>query len=251
MRRAPPIPTPRWRAAEDVRACATGHAATIGFNCECIEYRKMVLSCWDVSGMADMRPFWRLYYADTQAVVFVVDSSDAARMDEAREDLHRLLTEHELWDAPLLVLANKQDLPSALSMREITERLQARAERARCSTPPRAAGCTRQTHPARAALPAVEPQLVHRRHARNAQRHCGQQPARGARLGRRDVGHARGHAAGLRPRPKPTPSPRMASAVRSASRRVQEKARLDHNERTKARNAEHAKKKKGPRASHQ
>ena len=210
----------------------------------------MVLSCWDVSGMADMRPFWRLYYADTQAVVFVVDSSDAARMDEAREDLHRLLTEHELWDAPLLVLANKQDLPSALSMREITERLQARAARARSSAPPRAAGCTRQTHPARAALPTVEPQLVHCRHARNAQRHRGQQPARGARLGRRDVGHARGHATGPRPRPSPPrPRPRMASTVRSKSRRAQEKARLEHNERTKARNAEHAKKKKGTRTS--
>ena len=44
--------------------------------------------------------------------------------DEAREDLHRLLTEHELWDAPLLVLANKQDEPRAASTSEITEHLQ-------------------------------------------------------------------------------------------------------------------------------
>ena len=47
-----------------------------------------------------------------------------ARMDEAREDLHRMMMEHELWDAPLLVLANKQDDPQAASPREITEHLQ-------------------------------------------------------------------------------------------------------------------------------
>jgi hypothetical protein len=44
--------------------------------------------------------------------------------DEAREDLHRMMMEHELWDAPLLVLANKQDDPQAASTREITEHLQ-------------------------------------------------------------------------------------------------------------------------------
>lgn len=97
---------------------------TIGFNCECVEYRKMILSIWDLGGPADTRSFWRLYYPESQAVVFVVDSSDVDRMDEAREELHRMLTEHDLWDAPLLVLANKQDLPTALTMREITEALQ-------------------------------------------------------------------------------------------------------------------------------
>lgn len=44
--------------------------------------------------------------------------------DEAREDLHRMLTEHELWDAPLLVLANKQDAPAAVDNSKITEYLQ-------------------------------------------------------------------------------------------------------------------------------
>jgi len=53
-----------------------------------------------------------------------MDSADRLRVDEAREDLHRLLTEHELWDAPLLVMANKQDDPRAMQPREITEKLQ-------------------------------------------------------------------------------------------------------------------------------
>ena len=102
----------------------TAVISTIGYNCECFEYRKMVLSCWDVGGALDARDLWRLYYAGTQAVVFVIDSRDEARLDIVREDLHRMLTEQDLWDTPLLVLANKQDLPYALPAREIAERLQ-------------------------------------------------------------------------------------------------------------------------------
>jgi len=94
---------------------------TIGFNVECVEYRKMIFSLWDLGGGLDARSFWRFYYPDTQAIIFVVDSSDLERMAEAREDLHRMLTEYELWDAPLLVLANKQDEPNAATSREITE----------------------------------------------------------------------------------------------------------------------------------
>ena len=84
----------------------------------------MIFSLWDLGGSQDARAFWRFYYQDTQAVIFVVDSSDIDRMDEAREDLHRMLTEHELWDAPLLVLANKADLPNTIDTRRITEYLQ-------------------------------------------------------------------------------------------------------------------------------
>ena len=97
---------------------------TIGFNCECVEYKKIIFSLWDLGGSQEARGFWRLYYEGTQAIVFVVDSSDLTRMDEAREDLHRMMMEHELWDAPLLVLANKQDEQHAASTREITEHLQ-------------------------------------------------------------------------------------------------------------------------------
>nr|VZI25113.1 unnamed protein product [Spirometra erinaceieuropaei] len=56
-------------------------------------------------------------------LVFVVDSSDRERIDEAREELQGMLNEDELRDAALLVFANKQDLPNAMPASEITERL--------------------------------------------------------------------------------------------------------------------------------
>lgn len=52
------------------------------------------------------------YYAPpgTQGLIFVVDSSDTARMDEARSELHKIINDREMRDALLLVFANKQDI---------------------------------------------------------------------------------------------------------------------------------------------
>uniref|UniRef100_A0A8C0JX77 ARF GTPase 1 n=1 Tax=Canis lupus dingo TaxID=286419 RepID=A0A8C0JX77_CANLU len=56
-------------------------------------------------------------------LIFVVDSNDRERVNEAREELMRMLAEDELRDAVLLVFANKQDLPNAMNAAEITDKL--------------------------------------------------------------------------------------------------------------------------------
>ncbi|KAL7058399.1 hypothetical protein AAHC03_017262 [Spirometra sp. Aus1] len=55
--------------------------------------------------------------------IFVVDSNDQERIDEAREELHRMLSDEGLRETPLLVFANKQDLPNAMQAGEVTQRL--------------------------------------------------------------------------------------------------------------------------------
>ena len=62
-----------------------------------------------------MRPYWRCYYQDTNAVIFVVDSADKERIEIAKQELELMLQEEELKGVPVLVLANKQDLPNALN----------------------------------------------------------------------------------------------------------------------------------------
>lgn len=79
---------------------------------------------WDVGGQDKIRPLWRHYYEDAQGVIFVVDSNDAGRFAEARNELQSMLAEAELRDATLLVYANKQDLPNAKSVAEVTDALQ-------------------------------------------------------------------------------------------------------------------------------
>ena len=65
----------------------------------------------DVGGQDKIRPLWRHYYTGTQGLIFVIDSQDRDRIDEARQELHRIISDREMKDCLLLVFANKQDLP--------------------------------------------------------------------------------------------------------------------------------------------
>jgi len=96
---------------------------TIGFNVETVEYKNICFTVWDVGGQDKIRPLWRHYFQNTQGLIFVVDSNDRERVVEAERELHNMLNEDELRDAVVLVFANKQDLPNAMSAAELTEKL--------------------------------------------------------------------------------------------------------------------------------
>mmetsp|Transcript_23928 Transcript_23928/g.65198 ORF Transcript_23928/g.65198 Transcript_23928/m.65198 type:complete len:187 (-) Transcript_23928:374-934(-) len=96
---------------------------TVGFNVETVEYRNIHFNVWDVGGQDKIRKLWRHYFGDTDGLIFVVDSSDCDRLEDAREELQKLLAAEELREAVLLVLANKQDLPGAASADEIAGKL--------------------------------------------------------------------------------------------------------------------------------
>ena len=88
-----------------------------------MEYKNINFTVWDVGGQDKIRPLWRHYYQNTQGLIFVVDSNDRDRIDDAKEELHRMLNEDELREAKLLVLANKQDLPNAMNAAEVADKL--------------------------------------------------------------------------------------------------------------------------------
>ncbi|KAM9596900.1 ADP-ribosylation factor 2 isoform 2-T3 [Trichechus inunguis] len=88
---------------------------TIGFNVETVEYKNISFTVWDVGGQDKIRPLWRHYFQNTQGLIFVVDSNDRERVNEAREELTRMLAEDELRDAVLLVFVNKQIHQSVFS----------------------------------------------------------------------------------------------------------------------------------------
>ena len=96
---------------------------TIGFNLERVEYRGFNMNIWDVGGQDRIRALWRHYYHNTEGLIWVVDSNDVCRIEEAREELQRLLEEEELREAVLLVYANKQDLPNAVCPAELGKKL--------------------------------------------------------------------------------------------------------------------------------
>ncbi|EYE94731.1 uncharacterized protein ASPGLDRAFT_24505 [Aspergillus glaucus CBS 516.65] len=97
---------------------------TVGFNVESVTYKNVKFNVWDVGGQDKIRPLWRHYYSGTQGLIFVVDSSDTARMEEARSELHKIINDREMKDALLLVFANKQDIQGHLNPEEVINALQ-------------------------------------------------------------------------------------------------------------------------------
>ena len=96
---------------------------TIGFNVESVKYKSLEMTIWDVGGQEKIRPLWRHYYQNVDAVIFVIDSNDEGRFDEVSNELHHLMNEDQLRNSKLLVLCNKQDLPNAQSAQNISEKI--------------------------------------------------------------------------------------------------------------------------------
>merc|ERR1711971_1129701 len=96
---------------------------TVGFNVETVEYKNISFTVWDVGGQDKIRKLWRYYYENTQGLIFVVDSNDQDRVEDAREELMKILNEDEMRDAAVLVFANKQDLPNSMPAAEVSEKL--------------------------------------------------------------------------------------------------------------------------------
>lgn len=97
---------------------------TIGFNVETLSHKNLTLACWDIGGQKKIRALWYHYFQGTDAVVFVIDSNDRHRIEEAKEELYHVMNHDLLVNAALLVYANKQDLPNVMTTAEIVDKLE-------------------------------------------------------------------------------------------------------------------------------
>ena len=97
---------------------------TVGFNVETVEYKNIKFTVWDVGGQDKIRRLWRHYFRGTDGLIYVVDSSDRDRITDTKEELDKMLMCQEMENAVVLVLANKQDLPNAMTAAEVMEKLE-------------------------------------------------------------------------------------------------------------------------------
>ncbi|XP_050758783.1 ADP-ribosylation factor-like protein 14 [Gymnogyps californianus] len=96
---------------------------TIGFNVDMIETGKdFTLTFWDVGGQQKMRQVWCNFLENTDGLLYVVDSSDKRRLEESKKEFELILKNESIKSVPVVLLANKQDLPGALNAEEITRR---------------------------------------------------------------------------------------------------------------------------------
>ena len=102
----------------------TATTPTMDFNVETVEFQGRRFGFWDVGGQDSIRPLWRHHLTGSQALVYVVDSNDRERVRKAAVELHKIMLDHAMRDAALLVYANKNDLPHALPVEQVRAELQ-------------------------------------------------------------------------------------------------------------------------------
>uniref|UniRef100_A0A8C3JN15 ADP-ribosylation factor-like protein 11 n=1 Tax=Calidris pygmaea TaxID=425635 RepID=A0A8C3JN15_9CHAR len=98
---------------------------TVGFNVESLQTPcRVSFNLWDVGGQGSLRASWASYLEDTSTLIFVLDSTDTARLPEAAAALEEVLSHPSMAGVPVLLLANKQEVPGALAPTELGARLQ-------------------------------------------------------------------------------------------------------------------------------
>jgi len=82
---------------------------TMGINTEKLRHNNFDLVMKDIGGPEKIRLVWHHYITDCSALIFVVDSSKAARLEEAASEMFSLLkrdTQQHL--SRILIFANKK-----------------------------------------------------------------------------------------------------------------------------------------------
>ena len=97
---------------------------TQGVNGKSIQHNGVTLNIYDLGGQKAIREYWKYYYEKVDALIYVVDASDEARIDECNESFQSLLKDEKLDKVPVLAYGNKADLNNCLGPDEIIEKLQ-------------------------------------------------------------------------------------------------------------------------------
>ncbi|CAF2925505.1 unnamed protein product [Rotaria sp. Silwood2] len=96
---------------------------TIGSNVEEVVFKNIRFLMMDIGGQESLRSSWQTYFAQTEYVILVVDSTDRERLPLTKQELFRMLQSEELRSASVLIFANKQDIKDSMSSAEISKQL--------------------------------------------------------------------------------------------------------------------------------
>ncbi|KAM9019854.1 ADP-ribosylation factor-like protein 11 [Ara ararauna] len=109
----------KLKSGQAVETCPT-----VGFNVESLQTPCGVsFTLWDIGGQGSLRASWPDYLEDTNTLIFVFDSTDTVRLPEAVAALEDALSHPSMAGIPVLLLANKQEVPGALAPAELGEKL--------------------------------------------------------------------------------------------------------------------------------
>ncbi|CAL4931385.1 unnamed protein product [Urochloa decumbens] len=92
---------------------------TVGLNIGRIEDANAKLVFWDLGGQVGLRTIWEKYYDEAHAIIYVIDAATALSFEDAKSALEKVIRHEHLTGAPLLIVANKQDLPGVINDEEL------------------------------------------------------------------------------------------------------------------------------------
>ena len=95
----------------------------VGFNMRKVTKGKVTIKLWDLGGQPRFRSMWERYCRGVNTIVYVVDAADADNISTSKAELHDLLAKPALEGIPTLILGNKNDLPNAVGVDELIEKL--------------------------------------------------------------------------------------------------------------------------------
>lgn len=88
-----------------------------------LNFNNINLKFWDLGGQKSLRNMWSRYFSSCHGIIFIIDSTDTERFQECYDTLIELahdqswgLEEQSTINVPILMMANKQDLPQAIDL---------------------------------------------------------------------------------------------------------------------------------------
>lgn len=94
---------------------------TMGFNVESVKKEGLEIDLLDIGGQGTFRTtLWpKFLERGADCILYIVDATDRDRLLVNEEEFGRLLNFPTIKGVPIVILANKQDLPDALSCGEV------------------------------------------------------------------------------------------------------------------------------------
>jgi ADP-ribosylation factor related protein 1 len=93
--------------------------STVGLNLGAVELQGVKLTFWDLGGAEGLRSIWTNYYKSANALIWVVDGSDTARIEKSRTVFEELADEGMLDRIPIVLVVNKNDIKESRTLDEI------------------------------------------------------------------------------------------------------------------------------------
>ncbi|MBD3197683.1 MAG: GTP-binding protein [Candidatus Lokiarchaeota archaeon] len=84
------------------------------FNIDSAEFRNVEFLIWDAPGQLSYREKWKRGALDANILLFLLDTSDKSRFEEAKRELLKVLNEYPTDNVPLVFCYHKMDLDKSV-----------------------------------------------------------------------------------------------------------------------------------------